>query len=98
MIVQGDNGVIVEIDISDENGIVKLETIESIQATVKIGERVFVKPCIIEDANKGKCSFTLNSNDLIDHGNYSYQITVSFNNGGKYSSNIKTFPVVKRLS
>lgn len=96
-IVQGDNGTLLNFTVTDENGVVILTDIISIEATITTGERRVTKVCNITDAVLGKCQAVLTSEDVATNGTYIVQITVKFIDGKIFSSTKGKFMVDKKI-
>lgn len=96
-IYQGDNGTILRFTISDENGIVLLTEVSSIEVKIKNALGEFYKNCTVTDAVNGKCETILLSSDITESGNCALQLTVNFNDGKSFKSSIGKFTVAKSL-
>lgn len=95
-IIQGDHGTVMEMIISDHNGIIDIRG-STIEVTVQTSTRKFVKQGVVTDGLQGKAEFTLNSDDVQDEGIYVFQCQVNFPSGSNFSSNIQRFTVGRKL-
>ncbi|MED3562228.1 BppU family phage baseplate upper protein [Bacillus xiapuensis] len=95
-IVQGDNGTILELIIQDDNQVIDL-TGATVQVVITYKSTGKIKQAVVTDAINGKCEVTLNSDDVLFDGVYSFQATVIFPNGNKFTSNIQRFTVTKKM-
>lgn len=95
-IVQGDSGVVLELIIQDGTQVVNL-TGATVEVHIRLRANSVKKQATITDAINGKCEITLDSEDISQEGNYSFQATVTFSEDRQFSSNIERFPVSKKL-
>lgn len=97
MIIQGDSGTILNLEIIGEGNVPLDLTDCTVIFTIKPPGDKYEKIGKIEDAIKGKTSVILMSEDLKSAGKYEFQATVQFLNGNKFSTKIMNFNVEKKL-
>jgi len=97
-IVEGDNGTMFEVTITDAAGPVDLTTATTIKARfIRANFSTFEKSLAVVDAVKGKCSVDMTSEDVVVAGKYSFQVNVAFSSGSRFSSDIHRFVVNPKL-
>jgi hypothetical protein len=105
MIVQGDNGTVLKINISEMhelNGVSYLieslvlnEQIENIIVKIKTNTRSILKNATVVDGSV--CEVYLTTDDLSESGTYKIQLTVEYVDGNKFSTEIATFNVGEKI-
>lgn len=97
IVVQEDNGTIIDLTIRDKNGIVNLtnSAVEIRLSSTKSGSKDFT--ATITDAVNGKCQIVLASADIAYEGTYSLQATVKYTSGKVFSSLIEKLYVSVKL-
>jgi hypothetical protein len=95
-IVQGDNGSILQIRITDNSQVIDLtETTVSVVITYK--STGIIKPANITKPTEGVCEVILNSEDVQFEGIYSFQAQVLYSDGRKFTSKVGRFSVIKKI-
>lgn len=90
----GDNGTVVEISISDDDGAVNLTTATTITATfTKPDGTTFEKTFSVTDAAAGECNTTLMSADNSAAGIYTFKTVASFVNGSIFRGSVQSYLV-----
>jgi hypothetical protein len=95
-IIAGDTGTVFEFTIQDNNSIVDIRG-ASIEVVIKYKSKRTIKQGQVTDGINGICEIILESSDVQDDGIYSFQGTVTFDSGKKFSSDIHRFSVAKKL-
>lgn len=96
-IIQGDSGTIIQVTVSDNNGVVDLRAASDIEVTIKTPKRRIVKQGVVVDGILGLVEFILNQTDTEDIGVCVFQIRVNFTDGSSFGSDLKRFTIGQRL-
>jgi hypothetical protein len=95
-IVQGDSGSIIELVIQDDSQVIDL-TDATVQIVLTYKSTGKIIQAEITDPVKGVCQFTLTSEDTMYEGIHTFQATVTFSDGRKFTSNTQRFNVAKKI-
>jgi hypothetical protein len=96
-IVQNDNGTILKLSVTDDNGVVDIRN-STVDVVIRYKNTNITKQATITDGINGKCELTLSSDNVSQIGTYAFQITVKFIDGKQFSSsNVERFVVNKKL-
>lgn len=92
----GDNGVVFNMPILSKG--VKVPIVgASIKIDFIVGKREFTKDAIVTNGLEGICQTTLTREDLSTPGYYTFQATVTMQNGNEFSSDPITFEVESKI-
>lgn len=95
-IAQGSNGVILNFTIKDNGQVVDL-TGATVQMLLTLRSSGKIKQAEITDVVNGKCTVTLNADDILFDGVYTFQNTVSYPDGRTFTSNVQKLTVTKKI-
>jgi hypothetical protein len=95
-IIQGDSGNIFQLVIQDGTQIIDL-TNATVQVVLTFKGTGKIKQAEIVDPVNGLCQITLTSEDTLFEGIHSFQATVTFSDGRKFTSNIQRFNISKKI-
>jgi chorismate mutase len=96
-VVEQDNKTRLIFNIIDENGIVDLGDATSVTLTMTRDVFKVTKNCNITNSSAGKVDVELLSADIPTKGTYQLQLTITFNDGSIFSSNINKLLVGAKL-
>lgn len=96
-IVSGDNGTLLEFTVSDNESIVDLSSASTVEVIIKHRNNRTVKTGQITNPLSGQFEVELSSSDVQYEGVYSFQATITFLDGKKFSSNVGRITVDKKL-
>lgn len=94
MIIQGDNGTRLRLFIKEEGIPLDLNG-ATVEIKIKRSDTTITKTGAI--IGTGECEVELTSDDVIIAGKYFIQLTIKYNNGDIYSSNVQQFNVDDKL-
>lgn len=97
ILIQSDNGTILEFTVKDSIGVVDL-TSSTITVKLNNGTTTISKSGVITNAIQGKFTCTLSSTDLAVAGDYNYQTIVKFTAGPEFASEIQMLTVRARMA
>lgn len=94
MVVQGDNGTMLQVKIRDNRKFVDLSE-ATVKLVIRCGNRKFIKDA--EVTGVGQVQVVLSSGDLATAGTYAIYAICKFTDGTNFSSSLDRFEVAPRL-